>query len=138
MKQLLGMIAFCALLVSCSKTAGDGGAATISGKVDVEVRDILFVSQSTVYTAPAYDHDVYIIYGDDTSPSDRVRTNFDGEYSFENLRKGDYTIYVYSRDTTAEAVAGTAPRDFAIAKEVSIADRKQEKNDIDFLIYDEN
>jgi hypothetical protein len=45
------------------------------------------------------DNDI-IVYGNNVSPNDRIWTNFDGEFEFEGLRTGDYTVYVYSRDTT--------------------------------------
>ena len=36
------------------------------------------------------------MYGDNTAFDDEVSTAYDGTYKFEYLRKGLYTIYVYS------------------------------------------
>ncbi|MBK9456483.1 MAG: hypothetical protein IPO24_13285 [Bacteroidetes bacterium] len=42
------------------------------------------------------DEKVFIVYGDNTAFDDEVSTAYDGTYKFEYLRKGLYTIYVYS------------------------------------------
>jgi len=39
------------------------------------------------------DEDVYLIYGDDPSYSERVRTGPGGVYWFPYLREGKYTVY---------------------------------------------
>jgi len=49
-------------------------------------------------TAAAGDQRVYIIYGQNTYYSNTVRTNENGEFSFEGLRNGNYTIYVLGND----------------------------------------
>ena len=41
---------------------------------------------------------VYIIYGSNEYAAKDIRTNEDGNYSFEGLQKGQYTIYVLSKD----------------------------------------
>ena len=45
--------------------------------------------------------DVYIIYSDDENDfyDDNVETNWNGQYRFDNLRKGDYTLFVYADST---------------------------------------
>ena len=54
------------------------------------------------------DEEVYIIYGDeDNYYDDSYETSFDGSFRFENLRKGTYTVFIYSdceSDTTGLAV----------------------------------
>lgn len=45
------------------------------------------------------DERVYIEYGDNTIANDDVRTVAEGKFQFTNLQKGNYTIYVSSKDT---------------------------------------
>ncbi|MCX7987654.1 MAG: hypothetical protein N2662_12025 [Bacteroidales bacterium] len=70
------------------------GNATISGKIwlinykknGYEIKDISL----------AQEVDVYLIYGNHKSYDIRTRTNYDGTFTFTNLLKGDYVVYVYS------------------------------------------
>lgn len=48
---------------------------------------------------PLADARVYLVYGDAGGYGDEVRTGGDGDYSFTNLVKGNYTVYVVSQDT---------------------------------------
>ena len=84
---------------SCDKEEGPGGTSTIIG--NVWVKD--YSSDFTLLKAEfwAEEEDVYIIYGNDTIYSDRTRTNYDGSYWFQYLHEGSYTIYAYSRDSSA-------------------------------------
>ena len=43
---------------------------------------------------------VYLIYGDGTAYDDDVNTGADGTFEFNGLTKGDYSIYLFSLDTT--------------------------------------
>jgi len=125
MKKLLLVLLPLAALTACKKEEGEGGRAALYGKVNVEARFVLNNPGIVLYTAPAQDQEVYITYGDNTGPDDRVRTNFDGEYEFPYLRPGQYTVWTYSRDTTDLAVAGQAPRDMAVIRKVEITDKKE-------------
>jgi hypothetical protein len=97
-QAVFGILVFCLSLISCSKEAGDGGNSTIYGKITAWDYNAEFTNLKGIY--PAADEEVYIIYGDDFSYSERVRTNYEGIYEFKYLRPGDYTIYVYSKDST--------------------------------------
>ncbi len=83
---------------SCSKEAGEGGNSSIYGKVLVKNYNSTFTLLKEEYYAQ--DEDVYIIYGDDRTYSDRVRTSYDGSFEFKNLRSGEYHIYCYSKDSS--------------------------------------
>lgn len=90
-------------MASCSKEPGEGGNASIHGKIYVKDYNATFtVLQEEYY---AQDQDVYIIYGDDISFSNRTRTNYDGTYEFKYLREGDYRIFVYSKDSANQTNA---------------------------------
>lgn len=119
----MAAIAATVLIVSCKKDEGEGGYAAIKGVVNKDFRLIPSNSATYQYTVPGADEDVYIVYGDDVSPSDRIWTNYKGEFEFKNLRKGSYTVYVYSEDTTGQS--GIDPSRMVIKREVEISDRKE-------------
>ena len=114
--KLLAIITavFSLLILSCEKDAGEGGTSIIKGKIKVEEYNYKFsVLKNTYY---AQGEDVYIVYGDETTVGDNIETYHDGSYQFEYLRKGKYTIYVYSEDSTGTYNSGMFP----IEKEVEI------------------
>ena len=83
------------VMISCKKPAGKGGKVSIKGSILVEDWNSGFTVKNGEY--PGHDEDVYIIYGDDVSYSDKTKSNYNGEYEFKYLRKGKYKIYVYCR-----------------------------------------
>jgi hypothetical protein len=104
----LATLFFLAFLMSCKKPEGVGGDASIHGTVWVEDYDKNF--NLLMYQYPGVDEYVYIVYGDDLSYGDRVKTNYNGTVEFKYLRTGDYKVYVYgdqkqSVDTPSPLVA---------------------------------
>jgi hypothetical protein len=85
------------ILSSCKKDAGEGGSSTINGNVTTVEYSIY--SSKLVRSYNANEEDVYIIYGDNEYYGDRVRTDNNGNFEFNYLTKGEYTIYAYSDDT---------------------------------------
>ncbi|OFX71742.1 MAG: hypothetical protein A2X12_08990 [Bacteroidetes bacterium GWE2_29_8] len=116
------------VLGSCKKEAGTGGSSSIYGKV--YVRD--YNSTYTVFEEEyaGQDMDVYIIYEDDKTFSERIRTNYDGAYEFKYLRKGNYHIYAYSEDSTLLTNAM-----IPIIKDVEVTKRKQVVEVPDIIIF---
>ncbi len=97
------LIAFVVLIASCKKPAGEGGRATIKGKVWAENYNTLNLPSSSYILKgefPAADEDVYIIYGNEISYGNKVKSGPDGIFEFKYLRPGNYKIYVPSKDTT--------------------------------------
>ncbi len=88
------------IITSCSKEPGSGGRASIKGYVHTTKYNSSFTIQQGQYDGA--DEWVYIIYGDDISYGDRIRSGPDGKFEFKYLRKGNYTIYVYSDDNTLQ------------------------------------
>lgn len=78
---------------SCKKPEGEGGKSSISG--NVYVIDYPRDDSNTLDTFPATDEDIFIVYGSGTIQDDDTKTNYEGKYTFEYLRPGDYTIYAY-------------------------------------------
>lgn len=74
----------------------DADNATSKLIVDVKTQGR---NQITLQDGPFADEDVYIIYGDeDDIYDDNIKTNFDGTFEFNNLRKGKYKVFAYSKD----------------------------------------
>lgn len=94
MKNIIYTLCVAAFALSCSKSPGVGGKATIKGKVEaVYVKEGSF---DTLEVSAVPDHRVYIIYGGGASQDDDYRTSPDGSYKFESLNPGDYKVYTYS------------------------------------------
>lgn len=107
MKHLLWIIGSLILFSACQKEEGQGGQATIRGKVFGRYYNNSF--STLIGQAYVPEADVYIIYGDGFSYGDRVRTNYDGAYEFKYLREGNYKVYVYSKDTLDLEPSGVYP-----------------------------
>lgn len=115
---LTGIMAGLLLTAGCEKPEGEGGLATIRGRVLVKDYDKTYtILEDTYY---AQDEDVFIIYGDEKSVGDRVRTTYDGWFEFPWLRPGTYQVYAYSKDSTLQTLAK-----IPVIREVEITDRKQ-------------
>ena len=123
---VIGVIFF---VISCKKTAGDGGNSSISGIVWLENWTPGFTALISRYAAT--DYDVYIIYGDDVSYSDRIRTSYNGQFEFKYLRKGNYKIYAFSKDKTLLSPSG----EMSIVKEIKISDKKQKVSLDTIIVY---
>ena len=102
---------------ACSKVEGEGGAATIKGKIIVE--DYNNAGTTLQDTYPGADRDVYIVYGNENTFYDNdIKTSYDGSFEFRYLQKGNYQIFVY------EEIQG-AENDTVIVHSVSITEKKQ-------------
>lgn len=123
------IIILCVAAFSCSKEAGDGGNSTIYGKIIAYNYNAEFTNLKGIY--PAADEDVYLIYGEDRSYSERVRSNYNGVYEFKYLRPGDYTIYAYSKDSTLTLVSGI----YAVITKVTIKEKQQTVEAKDMKIF---
>ena len=65
--------------------------------------DITGFNAGDEYNVP--DYDVYIIYGEeDNVYDDDMKTNYDGTFEFENLRKGTYRLFAYTLDNSVPAL----------------------------------
>ncbi len=82
------------MITSCTKEAGEGGLASISGKVYA-----VDYNKAGYYLTEGYAGDVRVYMSVDGSSEtlDDIRTQYDGSFSFPLLRKGNYKIWVYSR-----------------------------------------
>lgn len=134
MKKIIFLLAFTAVFSACKKDPGTGGAGTISGTISKEYRAVLTSPGTVYFTVPAADVEVYIVYGEHLSPDDKVMTDYEGNFEFRNLRKGKYTVYTYSRDTTGQNM--TDPMKMVVLKEVELTDNDDHAVVSDLTIYD--
>lgn len=115
-------------IYSCKKEPGEGGNATVYGRVWVRDYNPTFSALLDSYWAQ--NEDVFIIYGNEKGVSDRVRTSYNGSYQFKFLRPGKYTIFAYSKDSTLQTLA-----EIPIIKTITIGnnDNEVEVPQIDIL-----
>jgi hypothetical protein len=113
------------LALSCNKNEGLGGSSSIEGYV------YNIVHQSDDYSLtpeiiPAVGERVYIIYGEDENEpiADKdVRTNQNGMYHFQYLRKGNYIVYAlssYPKELDSKNVAEI--KHVRVGSDVALAD----------------
>ena len=94
---------FLFFISSCQKEAGEGGTSTIQGSVYKisTYYNVLTQQNDTVYYQLDSGEDIYIIYSEDENDfyDDNIETNWNGQYRFDYLRKGDYTVFIYADST---------------------------------------
>jgi len=86
-----------AFLASCENPEGIGGTGSISGTV-VEY----FYNDDysrLIYQQPVADEEIFILFGDEEAPGERVRTGASGTFMFRYLYPGNYRIYFRSEDS---------------------------------------
>lgn len=118
---------------SCKKDEGEGGKATIKGKIITKEYEYVGGTNpwKLVDEYNATDERVYIIYGDNTIFDDDTRTHYDGNYQFKWLRKGSYRIFSYSEDTSDTY---RPPNLEPVEVEIAISTNKEEVTAADIVI----
>lgn len=119
MKKLIGLLILTMGFISCKKNAGEGGFASIEGKVYVKNYDQYFSYITSEYYLPS--ETVYIIYGTDSEVGNTVKTSYDGYFKFNYLQKGKYRIYVLGKDSNL--VSRGNPKESLM--EINITQKKQ-------------
>jgi hypothetical protein len=136
MKKTFFFLILALVFASCEKDPGEGGAGTITGSISKEVRVVLTNPSTTLYTIPAADVDVFIVYGENISPDDKIETDYNGDFQFRNLRKGKYTIYVYSNDTLGQNPPTIDPTKMVVLKEVELKNNEDHAVVSELTIYE--
>ena len=101
---------------ACKKEEGEGGKATIEGKLYNNLYD---PNGKFLEREESIDADVYIIYGDNSIYDDNTNSQGDGSYNFKYLRKGKYKIFAYSDCNTC--ASGIEKKEI----KVEISDKKE-------------
>jgi hypothetical protein len=115
-----------AAFFGCKKAPGEGGFASIQGKLYVKNYDPTFTVKTSEHYLPG--ETVYIIYGEGTEVGNTVKTSYDGSFIFNFLQKGKYKVYALGKDSTQPSLS--IPKEFMM--EVTIA-KKKEKVDLGTL-----
>ncbi|MCP4311313.1 MAG: hypothetical protein GY790_08630 [Bacteroidetes bacterium] len=85
-------------LGSCEKSEGMGGTASISGAIIEHFYNDDF--SDLIRTSPAIDEEVFVIFGNDYTPGERVNTGSSGDFRFDYLYPGIYHVYYRTLDST--------------------------------------
>lgn len=117
-------------LASCKKPPGEGGFASITGKLYVRNYEETFTVLTSQYYAAG--ETVYIIYGDGQEVGNTVKTSYDGSFVFNFLRKGKYKVYALGKDSTKPYQS--VPKESLF--EVEITEKKQKMVLDDLVIID--
>lgn len=133
-KNTISKTAFICLIIlvigACKKQPGEGGFATITGRLFVRNYDPTFTVLLSQYYLPG--EFVYIKYGDNNEVGDNVRTTNDGTFTFNYLRKGKYKVYAIGKDTTKPSKS--IPKETLF--EIEIKEKKEVVNLGDLVIVD--
>lgn len=120
MKKFTLFTCLCAItFAACKKEPGQGGRATIKGKLfTVDFDDTFTIIKDTF---PTQGENVYILYGDDNTVADNARTSYDGTFQFEYMRTGTYRIFAVSKDTSAK----TSNKTIEVMRTIEIKEKKE-------------
>ncbi len=125
--KLCSMLALAALFIlsSCKKEPGEGGLATIKGKLYAYEYNNYGEVIDSGYLAGER---VFISYGNDATAEDDVRSGYDGSFEFNWLQKGEYAIWSISR-------CDSCPLSQTFSKQViTIEKRREEVSTSDLII----
>jgi len=95
----------------------DEGSSFIKGKVMINYYNDDFSLLLSDTPVPAEDKDVFLLYGTSTTVNDDTKTSYTGDYEFDNLWPGNYTIYSLSEDTTGQTTGNVA-----VKKEITLGE----------------
>jgi len=115
-KIIVNILILSVILFSCTKGPGSGGRASIKGTIFARNYSNTYIKTDSGFIGG---QNVYIKYGDEPGISDNTDTDPNGEFYFNYLREGKYTIIVYSKQLTNNLL------DSAIIKTVEITSKKQ-------------
>ena len=134
MKNFLIICAFAIGFTACEKDAGEGGTSVIAGKVYVvDVWDNNGVWDTVTPLKLDAEKEVYIIYSGDENDvyDDSFDTHWNGEFRFEYLRKGDYTIFTYADFDTSGNYLG----DYPVFKHITIDENNKTFTLDNFILH---
>ena len=130
LKNLFFFIVTVLVSMSCTKEAGVGGSATVTGKIFAKDYNALGTPTGEYY---AQNYKVYLIYDDEGGAfDDDVNTSHDGSFEFKYLQKGNYELFVYSNYSYCLACDNLG--DSVISVKFQITDKQQELDLSDITI----
>lgn len=129
----LSMLLLVMIFNACQKEPGIGGEASIKGRVYARHYNSTFTVLLSEYYVP--DTYVYLVFGNQTNYGTRIKTNYDGEFEFNFLYPGDYTLYTYSIDSASIVNGGIAPPDSAVILNIFVDQKNTIYNTGDIIVY---
>ena len=144
MRNIIITCAFAFGFMACDKPAGEGGTSIIEGQVyklytseivvnelDSFGNDTTYKIIDTLYYQLDEGEDVYVIYDYNEGHiyDDKFKTDYQGRYRFEYLRKGEYTIY-----TIADSSDLNMTYTFPVFKHVNVSSNNSTNTVDDFII----
>jgi len=116
-------------LLACKKEPGIGGNGSISGSILTKKYNASFTQILGFY--PGADHYVYIVFGDHMGYDKRIKSDFNGDFTFDFLYPGKYLIYTYSADSSGNELSGQV----VIKKEIELG-KNENLTTPRFVIYE--
>ncbi|MCF8362731.1 MAG: hypothetical protein K9G70_08940 [Prolixibacteraceae bacterium] len=101
------------LSVSCVQEEGIGGDSSIEGVLVEKYYNKNFTVFQ--FERPAKGEDVYLQFGNSSLADEDVETSYTGNFKFNYLWNGDYSLYYYSDDKSLETA-----KDIEIVHEITI------------------
>jgi len=134
MNRIFILVVIVLFFSSCEKEPGEGGTSSIIGSVYKISTYFNALTQEvdTVFYQLDSGEDVYVIYSDNESDfyNDKIETNWNGQYRFDYLRKGDYTIFVYADSTDILNIS----YDYPVFQHISVEANNSTYTLSDFII----
>ena len=106
------------LLISCERDEGFGGTSSISGKIKIKEYNNDMSVLLDEYNAP--DHNVYLVFGTNSTVGDEAETSYTGDFSFRYLNPGDYELFYYSDDTAISS----GHDEIAFSKKITLSNKE--------------
>jgi hypothetical protein len=106
-KSIVFFFSLSLILFSCKKEPGVGGHSSISGHLTIRHYNANF--NQFLGTYDGADQYVYIVYGNHSGYDQRLKTDYNGDFEFQYLYPGEYTVYAYSLDSTLQSISGQVP-----------------------------
>lgn len=122
------LLAVSSLLYSCKKEPGLGGHSSISGHITVRHYNANFNQYLGTYDGA--DEYVYIVFGNHSGYDQRIKTDYNGNFQFNYLYPGDYSIYTYSLDSTLQSLNGNV----ALVQNIKL-EKREDLTLPDFIIF---
>ncbi len=91
------LITILLLVTQCNKNEGFGGNNTIKGQIIKQTYNYNY--SILLKSEPAVDEDVFLYFGSDLTPADKIETGFNGQFEFKYLFDGTYSVVAYTKDS---------------------------------------
>ena len=133
MRNIIFLAIITVCICSCEKLEGEGGTSEINGKVTYfTISYNAQTSSNDTNYYPKSGKDIFIIYSnnEDDLFDDKTETDWNGNFEFKYLRKGDYIIYTY----VDSVVVNDVTYDYPLFNHVNISKNNSSINIEEYII----